>query len=777
MPTLLHPPLPSAQVAPALAPALRLGAQPRAGRSHRGRHASLPRHRARRARARSAALGAGFFLGGTPRDPRAARLGSAALRPLLAAPGHHLGAPAALAELPRLKSAVLLAAADTLRQRLPPRGYVDGRTFNLAVGDKLPIEPLRARLVESGLCVGVAGQRARASSRLRGSLFDVFPMGARHPLRIDLFDDEIEAIREFDPDTQRSRRFARTGAPAARRARCRSTRMRVKAFRRRFRTRFEGDPTQSVHLSRRERRARAAGHRVLPAAVLRRDRHAARLSADGHGDRARRGACRRAVERAAHGIAERYEERRHDIERPVLAPDELFLPPEELEARLDTFTRVDLESFKVENEIADGAGVTTSRPPRRRNGASTCAREQPLAPLANFLSTVSAAACCSPRIPPDGAKCCSRCCARTALKPTAVAGLARIRRRRRAARAHDRARDGRASTSSRRRSPCSAKRSCSAQRARQERRRQRAAVGSAGHPARPAGPRAGLARRARGIRRRPLRRPAGRCKSPGRTASSSCSNTRTATACTCRCSQLHLVSRYTGAAPESAPLHKLGTDQWAKARKRAAEQDPRRRRGAARSVRAAPGAEAARRCRIARARIPGLRQRFPVRGNRRSGRGHPPGAARISTSERPMDRIVCGDVGFGKTEVAMRAAFVAAQAGKQVAVLVPTTLLAQQHTDNFRDRFADWPVRIEALSRFGTRQGNAARRSKASSAARSTSSSPRIGCCTRTCGSRISGSSSSMRSTASACATRSGCKRCAPKCTCSRSPRRRFRAR
>ncbi|HQC73032.1 MAG TPA: DEAD/DEAH box helicase, partial [Candidatus Competibacteraceae bacterium] len=67
---------------------------------------------------------------------------------------------------------------------------------------------------------------------------------------------------------------------------------------------------------------------------------------------------------------------------------------------------------------------------------------------------------------------------------------------------------------------------------------------------------------------------------------------------------------------------------------------------------------------------------------------------------KPMDRVVCGDVGFGKTEVAMRAAFVAVQDGRQVAVLAPTTLLAQQHTQNFLDRFADWPVRIESLSRF-----------------------------------------------------------------------------
>src|SRR5450432_4093156 len=71
-------------------------------------------------------------------------------------------------------------------------------------------------------------------------------------------------------------------------------------------------------------------------------------------------------------------------------------------------------------------------------------------------------------------------------------------------------------------------------------------------------------------------------------------------------------------------------------------------------------------------------------------------------SDKPMDRVICGDVGFGKTEVALRAAFVAVQAGKQVAVLVPTTLLAQQHYTSFVDRFADWPVRIESLSRFRT---------------------------------------------------------------------------
>ncbi len=163
---------------------------------------------------------------------------------------------------------------------------------------------------------------------------------------------------------------------------------------------------------------------------------------------------------------------------------------------------------------------------------------------------------------------------------------------------------------------------------------------------------------------------------------------------------LHLVTRYTGAAPESAPLHKLGTDQWAKARKRAADQI----RDVAAELldlyarrKAQQGPEAA-------AERDAITRPSPTPSRSRRPRTRPRPSRKVLAdlqSDRPMDRIVCGDVGFGKTEVAMRAAFVAAQAGKQVAVLAPTTLLVQQHLANFRDRFADWPVRIEALSRFG----------------------------------------------------------------------------
>src|SRR5690606_27862151 len=163
-------------------------------------------------------------------------------------------------------------------------------------------------------------------------------------------------------------------------------------------------------------------------------------------------------------------------------------------------------------------------------------------------------------------------------------------------------------------------------------------------------------------------------------------------------SQLHLVSRYSGASPETAPLHSLGGEQWAKARRKAAEQV---RDVAAEllEIQARRMARAGFALQVDRSLYEPFAAAFPFEET-------PDQHAAIEAvirdlgSSRPMDRVVCGDVGFGKTEVAVRAAFVAATAGRQVAVLVPTTLLAEQHYRNFRDRFADWPIRVEALSRF-----------------------------------------------------------------------------
>ncbi len=162
--------------------------------------------------------------------------------------------------------------------------------------------------------------------------------------------------------------------------------------------------------------------------------------------------------------------------------------------------------------------------------------------------------------------------------------------------------------------------------------------------------------------------------------------------------QLHLISRYSGGPPESAPLHKLGSGQWEKARRQAARQA----RDTAAELLDLYARRAARSgwaCPIDDEAYAAFAEGFPFEET-------PDQLAAIDAvrqdlaSPKPMDRLVCGDVGFGKTEVALRAAFLTIQAGRQVALLVPTTLLAEQHFQNFSDRFADWPIKIAELSRF-----------------------------------------------------------------------------
>ena len=167
-------------------------------------------------------------------------------------------------------------------------------------------------------------------------------------------------------------------------------------------------------------------------------------------------------------------------------------------------------------------------------------------------------------------------------------------------------------------------------------------------------------------------------------------------------SQLYLIGRYSGAAPESAPLHKLGSSQWDKA-KRKAMQQVRDTAAELLNLYAQRAARAGHQFALQQHDYEAFSEGFGFEET-------PDQAAAIKaviedlTSGKPMDRLICGDVGFGKTEVALRAAFIAVADGKQVAVLVPTTLLAEQHFQNFSDRFGliadQWPVRIAELSRF-----------------------------------------------------------------------------
>ncbi|MFZ0009741.1 MAG: transcription-repair coupling factor [Steroidobacteraceae bacterium] len=598
-----------------------------------------------------------------------------------------------LYELPQTQRGCLIVAADTLLQRLPPRHYVEGRAFELARGERLALEPFRQRLVDAGYA-SVSQVTAPGEFAVRGSLLDVFPMGTGTPVRIDLFDEEIEAIRRFDPDTQRS-------LDAIERLRVLPARevpldaQSVKDFRRRFRTRFEGDPNRSSIY-------RGVSEGLAPAGIefyqplffettatlfdyLPREAvivHAAALP--------------QALERAWSGIGQRYEDRRHDVERPILEPRELFLEPVPLLAALEACPVIVVDAFKAETELAGAApGVHNFPTGAPRELRIDVRAEQPLAPLDAFLREFHGRVLIAADSPGRREVLADMLRAQHhRLTPVAgweafATGSAQL--------ALTVAPDLQGLTLTDPPIAVIAEAQLFGERARQARRRKRAADPQAIlRDLQDLNPGAPVVHEEYGVGRYVGLTAMEIGGQPGEFL---VLEYQDGDRVYVPVQSLHLVSRYTGAAPESAPLHKLGTDQWARARRRAAEQirdvaaellDLYARRKAQRGLSLS----------VPEPDYQAFASAFPFEETEDQTQA----IGQVLTDlagERPMDRIVCGDVGFGKTEVAMRAAFVAAQAGRQVAVLAPTTLLVQQHLANFRDRFADWPVRIEALSRFG----------------------------------------------------------------------------
>ncbi|HEY1892634.1 MAG TPA: transcription-repair coupling factor [Steroidobacteraceae bacterium] len=599
-----------------------------------------------------------------------------------------------LFELPQTRHGCLIVAADTLMQRLPPKQYVQGRAFELVRGQALALEPFRQRLTDAGYA-SVSQVTSPGEFAVRGSLFDVFPMGGATPLRIDLFDEEIEAIRRFDPETQRSldaldsvRLLPAREMPLDAEA--------VKEFRRRFRTRFEGDPNRTtIYRGVSEGLAPAGIEFYLPlffeetatlldylpanAVIV----HDAALPA--------------ALVKAWSGIAIRYEDRRHDIERPVLAPAELFAEPQELEAKLHGFSSITLETFKADTTLGMAAAQVRNFPSVEPRDLRADARaERPLAALDGFLAEFDGRVLIAADSPGrrevlqemlrghghrvdtvqgwEGFSAGS-----AALALTVAADLGGL-------------------TLTQPRIAIISEAQLFGARARQERRRKRAAVDPEAilRDLQDLNPGAPVVHEEYGVGRYVGLQSMEVAEQPGEfLVLEYLDGDRVYVPV----HALHLVTRYTGAAPESAPLHKLGTDQWAKARKRAADQirdvaaellDLYARRKAQKGLKLT----------LNESDYQTFADAFPFEETEDQAEAIRKVLADLQ-SDRPMDRIVCGDVGFGKTEVAMRAAFAATQSGKQVAVLAPTTLLVQQHVANFRDRFADWPVRVEGLSRFG----------------------------------------------------------------------------
>jgi len=599
-----------------------------------------------------------------------------------------------LFELPQTRHGCLIVAADTLMQRVPPKQYVHSRAFELTRGQALALEPFRQRLTDAGYA-SVSQVTSPGEFAVRGSLFDVFPMGGAAPLRIDLFDEEIEAIRRFDPESQRSldaldsvRLLPAREMPLDAEA--------VKEFRRRFRTRFEGDPNRTtIYRSVSEGLAPAGIEFYLPLFF---EQTATLLDyLPVNAIIVRDAALPAALEKAWNGIGTRYEDRRHDIERPVLAPAELFVAPPELETRLDGFASITLEAFKADTTLgAAGEEVRNFPTVAPRELRVDPRAESPLAALDGFLAEFDGRVLIAADSPgrrevlhdllrghghtvdtvqgwdgfTDGS---------ATLGLTVAADLGGL-------------------TLTQPRIAIISEAQLFGARARQERRRKRAAVDPEAilRDLQDLNPGAPVVHEEYGVGRYVGLQSMEVAGQPGEfLVLEYLDGDRVYVPV----HALHLVTRYTGAAPESAPLHKLGTDQWAKARKRAADQirdvaaellDLYARRKAHKGLKLT----------LSETEYQTFADGFPFEETEDQAEAIRKVLADLQ-SDRPMDRIVCGDVGFGKTEVAMRAAFAAAQSGKQVAVLAPTTLLVQQHLANFRDRFADWPVRIEGLSRFG----------------------------------------------------------------------------
>jgi len=594
--------------------------------------------------------------------------------------------------LPQARSGVLVLPVATLLQRVVPPDYLAGHVLEIEVGQQLTIEQLRERLDRGGYR-HVSQVREHGEFAVRGALVDLFPMGHDVPLRVDFLDDEIDTIRTFDPETQISeRRLRHVHMLPAREYPL--TEAGIERFRRRFREAFDsGTRNSPLYRDVSNGIATAGLEYYLPLFFERMatlgeyvPRSARWFVLDGVLDAA-------AEFRAQ--VCERHEQRRHDVERPVLPPESLYLSEEEFESELARAKPVFLhvaERAADRGEGTDHWNIPAVPPPSLPMQPRA---DNPLAALDGFLAdfdgrVLFAAESAGRR------ESLYETLSHHGLRPAQVEdwkGFLGV--------------DARIALTA---SPLSrglvlpqagvavvAEPQLLGERARQQRRRRHATrdsdavianltdlqIGSpVVHIDHGVGRYAGL-----------TRLDVGPVEQEFLTLEYAANDRLYVPV-----SSLHLISRYTGVDPDHAPLHRLGGEQWQKLRRRAAQKahdvaaellDVQARRAArtghaftvdtdeyARFAAAFPFEETPDQQQAIEAVLADLR------------------------ADRPTDRVVCGDVGFGKTEVAMRAAFAAVEDGRQVAILVPTTLLAQQHEQNFRDRFADWPVRIEALSRL-----------------------------------------------------------------------------
>lgn len=597
----------------------------------------------------------------------------------------------ALHRLGELKQAVLVIPVTTLLQRLPPREYLDAHTLMIAVGDTLNPDRFRLRLEQAGYrCVSQVVSHGEFA--VRGSLFDFFPMGYSEPLRIDLFDDEVESIRIFDPDSQRSKEKVQ----AVRSLPAREFPLDeagIAQFRQAYRTAFEGDPQRSlIYRDISDGNAPGGIEYYLPLFFERTS-----TLFDYLPDSALAIQWEGVREAADHFLAEvknRYEQRRHDLERPLLEPRRLFLDSDELTAAIKQLASVHIQSGELEGRSKGfsafhnfGSGTL---PPLSFQARA----EQPAAALQAFISEPNRRTLFLAESPGRREHLLATL-KDFRIQPTVVEGWAGFM---------DSEHPLALTVSPLERGMLLEQEGVAVltetllygERVLQERRRaaksdpdQMVRNLTELHVGAPVVHEQHGVGRYLGLQT---------LKVGGLQTEFLTLEYAKGDKLYVPVSSLHLISRYTGASPDSAPLHRLGGDQWEKIRKKAAEK--------VRDV-------AAELLDVHARRAAHTGHAFPQTGEEYVSfatafefeetvdqQNAIDSVLRDMSSPAPMDRVVCGDVGFGKTEVAMRAAFHATQGNRQVAVLVPTTLLAEQHYENFSDRLADWPVRVESLSRF-----------------------------------------------------------------------------
>ncbi|WP_339462340.1 transcription-repair coupling factor [Pseudomonas sp. EA_105y_Pfl2_R69] len=592
----------------------------------------------------------------------------------------------ALYRLPELKHGILVVPITTALHRLAPKRFLLGSSLVMQVGQRLDVNQMRGNLEAAGYrCVDTVYEHGEFA--VRGALIDLFPMGSEQPYRIDLFDDEIETLRTFDPETQRSidkvesiKLLPAKEFPLEKKA--------VTDFRGRFRERFDVDFRRCPIYQDLSTGITPAGiEYYLPLFFeetatlfdyLPQDTQVFSLPG-----------VEKAAEHFWSDARNRYEERRVDPERPLLPPADIFLPVEDCFARLKDWPRVVVS----QDDIEEGVGRTRFSAQALPDLAIQAKASEPLASLRRFVEDY-----------PGRVLFCAESAGR---REVLLELLARLKLK------PNEFDSWPAFTASKQRlgiciAPLDdgllledlalvAESPLFGQRVMQRRRREKSRDGGDNVIK-------NLTELREGAPVVHIDHGVGRylglitLEIEGQAAEFLALMYAEEAKLYVPVASLHLIARYTGSDDALAPLHRLGSEIWQKAKRKAAEQ--------VRDVAAELLDIYAR-----RAAREGYAFADPMADYATFSAGFPfeetpDQQAAIEAvhddmlAAKPMDRLVCGDVGFGKTEVAMRAAFIAVHGGKQVAVLVPTTLLAQQHYNSFRDRFADWPVKVEVMSRF-----------------------------------------------------------------------------